>query len=55
MLGMLAINNSVQNLCASLLSKNLSIKIYIIIILPVVCMGAKHGRSHCGRKEEEAI
>ena len=36
---------SVQNLLASrLLSKNLKIKIYRTIILPVFCMGVKLGR-----------
>ena len=39
--------HSVQNiLSSSLLSKNLKIKIYITIILPVFCMGVKLGRSH---------
>ena len=33
-----------------LLSKNLKIKIYRTIILPVICMGVKLGRWHCGRK-----
>ena len=48
--------HSVQNLlCTSLLYKNLSIEIYIIIILPAVFHGCKYGRSHSGRKEEEAI
>ena len=41
--------HSVQNLLsASLLSKNLKIKIYKTITLPVVCMGVKLGRSHSG-------
>jgi len=36
--------HSVQKLLSSrLLSKNLKIKIYRTIILPVVCMGVKHG------------
>ena len=36
---------SVQKLLSSrLLSKNLNIKIYRTIILPVVCMGVKPGR-----------
>jgi hypothetical protein len=39
--------HSVQNLLSSsLLSKNLKIKIYKNIILPVVLMGVKLGRSH---------
>jgi len=39
-----ACSHSVQNLLSSsLLSKNLKIKIYRIIILPVVCMGVKLG------------
>ena len=43
--------HSVKNLLSSsLLPKNLKIKIHITIILPVFCMGVKHGRSHCGRK-----
>jgi hypothetical protein len=38
---------SVQDLLSSsLLSKNIKIKIYRTIILPVVCMGVKHGISH---------
>ena len=37
--------HSVQNLLSSrLLSKNLKIKIYRTIILPVFCMGVKPGR-----------
>ena len=37
--------HSVQNLLSSsLLSKNLKIKIYRTIILPVFCMGVKLGR-----------
>ena len=37
--------HSVENLLSSrLLSKNLKIKIYRIIILPIVCMGVKPGR-----------
>ena len=37
----------VQNLLSSsLISKNVKIKIYRTIILPVVCTGAKLGRSH---------
>ena len=41
--------HSVQNLLSSrLLSKNW--KIYRTIILPVICMGVKLGRWHCGRK-----
>jgi len=37
--------HSVQNLLSSrLLPKNLKIKIYRTIILPVVCMGVKLGR-----------
>jgi hypothetical protein len=37
--------HSMQNLlCSKLLSKNLKIKIYRTIILPVVCMGVKIGR-----------
>ena len=37
--------HSLQNLLSSrLLSKNLKIKIYRTIILPVVCMGVKLGR-----------
>ena len=37
--------HSVQNLLSSsLLLKNLKIKMHIIIILPVVCMGVKLGR-----------
>ena len=41
---------SVQNLLSSrLLSKNLKIKIYRTITLPVVFMGVKHGRWHWGR------
>jgi hypothetical protein len=37
----------VQNLLSSsLLSKNVKIKIYRTIILPVVCMGVKHDRTH---------
>ena len=36
---------SLQNLLSSrLLSKNLKIKIYRTLILPVVCMGVKPGR-----------
>ena len=43
--------HSVQNLLSyRLLSKNLKIKIYRTIILPVFCMGVKLGRWHCGRK-----
>ena len=43
--------HSEQNLLSSrLLSKNLKIKIYRTIILPIVSMGVKLGRSHCGRK-----
>jgi len=39
--------HSVQNLFSSnLLSKNINIKIYRTIILPVFCMGVKLGRSH---------
>jgi hypothetical protein len=39
--------HSVQNLFpSSLLSKNIKIKIYRTIILPVFCMGVKLGRSH---------
>jgi len=35
----------VQNLySSSLISKNIKIKIYKTLILPVVCMGMKHGR-----------
>ena len=45
---------SVQNLLSSrLLSKNLKIKIFGTIILPVVllfCMVVKIGHYHCGRK-----
>ena len=42
--------HSVQNLLFSrLLSRNLKIKIYRTIILPVVCMGVKLGRWHWGR------
>ena len=37
--------HSVQNILSSrLLSKNLKIKIYRTIILPIVCMGMKLGR-----------
>ena len=37
--------HSVQNLLSSrLLSKNLKIKIYRTLILPVFCMGVKFGR-----------
>ena len=40
-----ACHHSVQNLLSSrLLSKNLKIKIYRTIILPVFCMGLKLGR-----------
>jgi hypothetical protein len=40
-----ACNHSVQQLLSSsLLSKNLKIKIYRTIILPVFCMGVKLGR-----------
>ena len=43
--------HSVQNLLSSmLLSKNLKIKVYKTIILPVVLYGVKLGRWHCGRK-----
>jgi len=43
--------HSVQNILSSrLLCKNLNFKIYKTIILPVVCMGVKLGRLHCGRK-----
>jgi hypothetical protein len=39
--------HSVKNLLSSsLLSKNIDIKIYITIILPVFCMGVKLGGSH---------
>ena len=39
--------HSVQNLLSSgLQSKNIKIKIYRIIILPVFCMGVKLGRLH---------
>ena len=39
-----------QNLLSSsLLSKNIKIKIYRTIILPVFCMGVNLGRSHCWR------
>ena len=39
--------HSVQNVLSSnLLSKNIKIKIYRIINLPVVCMGVKVGRSY---------
>ena len=39
--------SSVQNILSfSLLSKNTKIKIYRTIILPVVCMGVKLGRSN---------
>jgi hypothetical protein len=39
--------HSVQNLLtSSLLPKNLKIKIYRTIILPVVCMGVKFGHLH---------
>jgi hypothetical protein len=42
--------HSVQNaLSFSLLFKNIKIKIYRTIILPVVCMGVKLDRSHRGR------
>jgi hypothetical protein len=42
-----ACNHSVQNLLsASLLSKNVKIKINKTIILPVFCMGVKLGHSH---------
>jgi hypothetical protein len=42
--------HSVQNvLCSRLLSKNMKIKIYRTIILPVVFMGVKLGRRHWGR------
>jgi len=42
--------HSVQNLLSSsLLSKNTKIKIYRAIILPVVFMGVKFGRSYFGR------
>jgi hypothetical protein len=42
--------HSVQDLLSSSsLSKNIKIKIYRIIIVPVVCMGVKYGLSHCGR------
>jgi hypothetical protein len=34
------------HLSSSLLSKNLNINVYRTIILPVVCMGVKLGRSH---------
>jgi hypothetical protein len=38
--------HSVQNvLSSSLLFKNIKIKIYRSIIVPVFCMGVKHGRS----------
>ena len=43
--------HSVQKLLSSrLLSKNLKIKIYRTIILPVFCLGVKLGRWYCGRK-----
>jgi hypothetical protein len=45
--------HSVKNLLSSrLLSKNLKIKIYRTIILPVVCMGVKPGRWHWGRNAD---
>jgi len=43
--------HSVQNpLSSRLPSKNLKIKIYRTIILPVVLYGCETGRWHCGRK-----
>jgi hypothetical protein len=41
---------SVQNLLSSgLLSDDIKIKIYREIILPVICVDVKFGRSHRGR------
>ena len=40
-------HHSVQNLLSSsLLTKNVKLKIYRTIIVPLVCMGGKLGRSH---------
>jgi hypothetical protein len=45
-----AYHHSVQDLLSSsLLSKNMKIKIYRTIILPVLLYGVKLGLSHCGR------
>ena len=45
-----------QNLLSSrLLSKNLKIKIYRTVILPVVFMGVKLGRCIAGGKEAEGV
>jgi len=43
--------HSVQNLLSSsMLFRNLKIKIYRTLILPLICIGVKLGRSYWGRK-----